>query len=187
MMQLAGMEEKSYIYKRYNDKLCMKIRAAFDVGKDGAIVIFRDEKLVYKGVIPTIGNQIDLSGIRKILAKLDYSNTHFVVEDVHAIFGASAKSTFNFGWSLGVLEGMLVGMGFPYTKVSPKEWQREMWQGIKPVYKPGKLIDTKATSLLAAKRLFPNEDLRKSERAEKPHDGIVDALLMAEYCRRKFY
>lgn len=164
----------------------MKIRAAFDVGKDGAIVVFRDEKLVYKGVIPTIGNQIDLLGIRKILAEIGCGNNHFVVEDVHAIFGASAKSTFNFGWSLGVLEGMLVGMGFPYTKVAPKEWQKEMWQGVKPVYKSGKSVDTKATSLLAAQRLFPNVDLRKSERAEKAHDGIVDAILMAEYCRRQF-
>lgn len=110
------------------------------------------------------------------------------MEDVHAIFGASAKSTFNFGWSLGIIEGVLSGMGIAYTKVAPKEWQREMWQGIRPVYKSGnsKAIDTKATSLLAAKRLFPNEDLRRSARATLPHDGIVDALLMAEYCRRKF-
>ncbi|WP_163356493.1 hypothetical protein [Dysgonomonas sp. 25] len=165
----------------------MKIRAAFDVGKDGAIVIFREEKLVYKGVIPTIGNQIDLQEIRKILlAEFDCDNCHVVVEDVHAIFGASAKSTFNFGWSLGILEGMLAGMGIAYTKVAPKEWQKEMWQGISPIYKSGKAIDTKATSLLAAKRLFPNEDLRRSERAVKAHDGIVDAMLMAEYCRRKF-
>lgn len=164
----------------------MKIRAAFDVGKDGAIAVFRDEKLVFKTVIPTIGNQIDLSEIRKILTNYECENIHVVVEDVHAIYGAAAKSTFNFGWSLGILEGMLTGMRIPYTKVAPKEWQKEMWKGVQPVYKSGKVIDTKATSLLAAKRLFPNEDLRKSERAEKPHDGIVDALLMAEYCRRKF-
>lgn len=92
----------------------------------------------------------------------------------------------NFEWVLGILEGMLAGMGFAYTKVIPKERQKVMWQGVSPVYKSGKSVDTKATSLLAAKRLFPNEDLRKSERASKPHDGIVDALLMAEYCRRKF-
>ncbi|MDH6311132.1 hypothetical protein M2451_003999 [Dysgonomonas sp. PFB1-18] len=185
-MQFAVPPDMKYIYVNHNTNFTLKIRAAFDVGKDGGIVIFRDEKLIYKGVMPTIGNQIDLLGIRKILAELDSNNSHFAVEDVHAIFGASAKSTFNFGWSLGVLEGMLVGMGIPYTKVAPKEWQKLMWQGVQPVYKSGKSIDTKATSLLAANRLFPNEDFRKSERAEKPHDGIVDALLMAEYCRRKF-
>ena len=30
-------------------------------------------------------------------------------------------------------------------------------------------------------RQFPNVDLRKSERARKPHDGKVDALLIAWY------
>lgn len=164
----------------------MKIRAAFDVGKDGAFVVFRDEKPIEKTVMPTIGNQIDLTSIRNILRKYDCENIHVVIEDVHAIFGASAKSTFNFGWSLGILEGMLAGTGIPYTKVAPKTWQKEMWQGIAPVYKSARTIDTKATSLIAAKRLFPNEDLRRSERAILPHDGIVDALLMAEYCRRKF-
>lgn len=68
---------------------------------------------------------------------------------------------------------------------------------------------TKETSLLAIKRLFPSVDLREDvevkyyadtasnrklgrareevpRKAEKPHDGVVDALAMAEYCRRKF-
>lgn len=164
----------------------MKIRVAFDVGKDGGIVILGDEKLIFKGVMPRIGDRIDLPEIRNILAIPDSYDYHVVVEDVHAIFGASAKSTFNFGWSLGILEGMLAGMGIAYTKVAPKVWQKEMWQDIPLVYKSSKTVDTKSTSLLAAKRLFPNMDLRKSERATKPHDGIVDALLMAEYCRRKF-
>lgn len=165
----------------------MLYRAAIDVGKDGGLVILENDSVIYKTATPTIGDQIDLSGIKDILARYDKKTLHIVVEDVHAIFGASAKSTFNFGWSLGILEGMLVGMELSYTKVKPKEWQKEMWQGIKPVIKTNsKAIDTKATSLLAAKRLFPSEDLRKSGRATKAHDGIVDALLMAEYCRRKF-
>ncbi len=180
------MTEKLLYLYRLNTNYTLKIRAAFDVGKDGAIVVFRDEKPIEKTMMPTVGNQIDLTSIRDILSKYDCQHIHVVIEDVHAIFGASAKSTFNFGWSLGVLEGMLAGMGIPYTKVSPKVWQKEMWQGVSPVYKSGKTIDTKATSLIAAKRLFPNEDLRKSERATLAHDGIVDALLMGEYCRRKF-
>lgn len=164
----------------------MKLSAAIDVGKDGAIVILENKDIILKLVTPTIGNQIDLSEIRNILSAYRGNDIHVVVEDVHAIFGASAKATFNFGWSLGILEGVLSGIGIAYTKVAPKVWQKEMWQGVPTIYKAGKkTVDTKATSLLAAKRLFPNEDLRKSYRATLPHDGIVDALLMAEYCRRK--
>lgn len=164
----------------------MRIRVGIDVGKDGGIVIFSNRDIVLKMTMPCIGNQIDLCCIRSVFLDYVENDIHAVIEDVHALFGASAKATFNFGWSLGVLEGLLAGMGISYTKIAPKVWQKEMWQGVVPIYKSGKTIDTKATSLLSAKRLFPKEDLRKSERSVKPHDGIVDALLMAEYCRRKF-
>lgn len=165
----------------------MKLHAAVDVGKDGAIVVIENNRIVFKSVTPCIGNQIDLAELRKILKGYDLEEIHFVVEDVHAVFGSSAKATFNFGWSLGIIEGVLSGLGIRYTKVAPKVWQKEMWQGVTPIYKnEKKAIDTKATSLIAVKRLFPDVDLRRSERATKPHDGIVDALLMAEYCRRKF-
>lgn len=168
------------------------LRGAFDVGKEGAIVVFEDNHIIVKCVIPKIGDQIDIRRIKDILKDMKKESAHFVVEDVHSIFGSSAKATFNFGWSLGILEGLLTGMELPYTKVAPKKWQQEMWQGIKPVYKhqkgdtKRKTIDTKATSLQAAQRLFPTVDFRRSDRATIPHDGIVDALLMADYCRRKF-
>lgn len=171
-----------------------KIRVGIDVGKDGGIAVFVDDKLDLISVTPTIGKEIDLNEFAQILNKynVEDSDYHVVVEDVHAIFGSSAGSTFSFGWGLGILEGLLVGLSIPYTKVAPKEWQSQLWQGVKPIIKPPKgdskkkVVDTKATSLLAVKRLFPNIDLRKSERAKKEHDGIVDAVLMAEYCRRKF-
>lgn len=172
-----------------------KIRVGIDVGKDGGIAVFKDEKLDLLQVTPNIGTQIDLRGISQILETYynqPHTDFHVVVEDVHAIGGSAAGATFVFGWSLGILEGILVGLSIPYTKVAPKEWQSQLWQGVKPVIKPPKgeskrkVVDTKATSLLAAQRLFPNVDFRKSERATKAHDGMVDAILLAEYCRRKF-
>jgi hypothetical protein len=62
-----------------------------------------------------------------------------------------------------------------------------MHEGIPKITKQGLAsTETKAMSLLAAKRLFPNEDLRATERCAKAHDGKVDALLLAEFCRRHF-
>jgi len=40
-------------------------------------------------------------------------------------------------------------------------------------------------ALVAAKRLFPGQDFTLTERATKAHDGMVDALLMSEYGKRK--
>ncbi len=47
---------------------------------------------------------------------------------------------------------------------------------------PGK--DTKTKSILAASRLFPRVDLRRTARSKVAHDGLTDALLIAEFGRR---
>jgi hypothetical protein len=47
-----------------------------------------------------------------------------VIEDVHSIFGSSSKSNFQFGRSLGILEGVVNALDIPYVKVQPKEWQK---------------------------------------------------------------
>ena len=119
-----------------------------------------------------------------------------VLEDVHALFNASAKSTFNFGEIKGILKGLLIANEIPYTLVQPKTWQQEIWinQDMIVSYKAvlrgdkeikQKVVDTKSTSINAARRLFPNIDLRKNERCKKIDDNKVDSLLIAEYGRRK--
>jgi hypothetical protein len=166
-----------------------------DVGKRGSIVVLQENFLPIIYNIEIIGNEIDINGINNFL--LNYiDQSHCVIEDVHSIFGAGAKSNFQFGRALGIIEGIVSSLGIPYTKVAPKKWQAEMWQGIRPVEiytgkkkKNGEAktkIDTKATSAIAAKRLFPNVDFRKSDRSKKDSDGAIDAALMATYCVRNF-
>lgn len=120
-----------------------------------------------------------------------------IIEDVHAIYGSSAEGTFNFGYIKGFLVGLLVAHKIPYTLVQPKEWQGEIWTNADMVVshkkvkcKNGKEInrketETKATSINAAQRLFPSVDFRRNEECRKIDDNKVDALLMAEYGRRK--
>jgi len=144
--------------------------------------------------IPTIqGKIVDVVELNKIFKKIK-TNTeiecHAVIEKVHAIFGSSAKATFDFGYTAGLLEAMLVAHSIPYTLVTPKEWQKEMWGGVPNIKKPSKsgkrqVNDTKAMSEIAAKRLFPEIDMRRTERSSKNDDNKIDSILMAEYCRRK--
>lgn len=119
-----------------------------------------------------------------------------VMEDVHPLFGSSAKSTFSFGEIKGLLRGLLIAGKIPYTLIPPKTWQKEIWTTPDVVSstetvrrKDGdakvRKIDTKATSINAARRLFPEVDLRKSGRSKRPDDNKVDSMLMAEYARRK--
>ncbi len=109
-----------------------------------------------------------------------------MIEDVHSIFNSSAKSNFNFGGAVQKLHGVLEAEGYEYDLVQPKTWQKEIWtdEDIKnAVYKKPE-DRTKAISIAAAKRLFPEIDLRKSSRTKICHDGKADSLLIAEYLRR---
>lgn len=119
-----------------------------------------------------------------------------VMEQVHAIFGSSAKATFSFGEIFGVLKGLIMANNIPYHLVQPKEWQSVIWVNsdivatIKEVQtKKGivkrKEINTKKTSMNAAKRLFPSIDFRRNVRCKNIDDNKVDSLLIAEYGRRK--
>ena len=91
---------------------------------------------------------------------------------------AGSLAQFNRGVSTGWL-WMLTALRIPYQVVSPQNWQKIMLLGT-----PGE--DTKQRSIMAAKRLFPEVSLKRTERSRKDDDGISDALLLAEFGRRTF-
>ncbi len=166
---------------------------AIDPGKHGGIVSLTENRDVQTFFIPKIGNEVDVRGIQEIFFTLFNSDRdEVIIEKVHAIYGSSSSSTFTFGYVCGLLEGIIVGNNFRYSMVTPKEWQKIMFEGIEPIYKPSKkkgkgTLETKKMAELAYKRLFPKVDLYKTEngnKSKKVHDGLVDALLIAEYARR---
>ena len=169
-----------------------------DPGKKGAIVVLNERgEFVEADVMPLVGGmELDVNALRDILEA--NMPCHVFIEDVHAIYGSAAGATFTFGGICEAIRATVVCCRIPYTKVQPKAWQKIIYQGIPEIRKPSKIIkkgkragqtikgalNTKAMSEVAAKRLFPNEDLRASERCSVSHDGIVDAMLIAEYGRR---
>lgn len=156
-----------------------------DVGVNGGIAVLKDDRKLDVFTIPKIKDTIDYTMLHHIID--DFSRPCFVcIEDVHSIFGSSAKSNFNFGKIAGVLLGMVVASNYAYELVQPKIWQKEIWTNNDIVKKPNGKNDTKATSLIAAKRIFPGETFVATPRSKKPHDGLYDAALIAEYCRRLY-
>lgn len=168
----------------------MKLYVGIDPGSNGAIVFVDEDGDYYDGcVVPKIGNEYDVRAMYEILQKYKNDIAHIFIEDVHAFQKAGATGSFSFGRSKGLWEGLICGCELSYSMIQPKAWQAEAWQGVTKQYKAGtkkKTVDTKATSLIAFKRLFPDIDVRKSPKSSKQHDGLVDAALMAEVCRRKY-
>ena len=170
-----------------------KLYIGVDVGSKGFISMQKNGVWEHYSI-----EDNDLYQLSKIMrkARLENANIACVIEDVHALFNSSAKSTFAFGFNKGYLVGLLAANQIPYTLVQPKEWQKEMWGNsdmvvtYKEVTIKGKKVNkkevnTKQTSINACKRLFPTLDLRKSERSKKIDDNKVDSILMSEYARRK--
>ena len=94
---------------------------------------------------------------------------HARIEKVHAMPKQGVSSTFKFGDGYGMLRGFLIAFQIPFGFVSPAEWQKIMecrTKGDKNVTKD------------AAYRIFPNLKITHA---------IADALLIAEYARRKHY
>jgi len=99
------------------------------------------------------------------------------LEDVHSLFGMSAKSNFQFGRQLGRLEVLLESFKKPpVTYITPKEWQKAV--GIFfPKGSTGK--QRKLISFQKAVELYP----RQKENFRGPRggllDGRIDSLLIA--------
>lgn len=183
-----------------------KIRVGVDIGSDGAIAIFSDGQLVKYCKMPRVADELDMGQFIDIISEYSLDDIHVVIEDLHSVHGAGAGSNFSFGLNNGLVIGALQALRIPFTKVMPKKWQKQMWEGVRPVTVPvmkkekgkpayhekdkkGELkykTDTKKTSLTAASRLFPKETFLATERSEVPHDGIVDSVLIGKYCSLNF-
>lgn len=172
----------------------MKAWLGIDVGSKGVIALQSDKGREYYFIC-----EMDYYQLSEVFAKIraEYDDITCVMEQIHAILGSSAKATFSFGEINGVLLGLLCANKIPYTLIAPSVWQKEMWSEYDKVYdykmvkdKNGmwvnkKSVNTKKTSINAAKRLFPSEDLRRNPKCKNIDDNKVDALLMSEYARRK--
>lgn len=168
-----------------------KIYLGIDPGSDGYLSVMDNGEYRFLPIDGTPPLEIG-----EFIGEYKDKNCIAILEDVHALHGTSATSTFNFGFSKGLLFGLLIAHRIPYVLVAPKDWQSGVWINADKEYttqkqklknggeKTVRKVDTKQTSYNAALRLFPDVDFRKSARCTKPHDGKVDALLMAEYGRR---
>lgn len=171
----------------------MKVFLGFDPGTKGFVAMIAEDGSFIKAepIFKDIKVADMIETANRLLAFVgDYEVRHAVVEDVHALYGSSAKGTFTFGYNSCVPEFFCAIAGLPYTKIPPKKWQSDMHKGIKMITRTGDggkaVKDTKKMSIVAAHRIFPDVSLKRSSRSRNEDDNFADALLMAEYGRRKF-
>ncbi len=158
-----------------------KAYIGIDPGKNGGIVvIWPDGKSMSLFTIPILNEDIDVSKLVEVfdmIQKMNDQGYEFfcILENVHSIFGVSAKANFVFGKVVGIIQTMIEVYKIPYMMVNPKAWQKVIFQGI------AQNENKKVMALQAVTRMFPNTSFLKSDRSRVPHDGLVDSCCLAQY------
>ncbi len=150
-----------------------------DPGLGGGLAIISPSDGMMLEPMPTIGNELNIPALNKIIADHARDIRLAVLEKVGAMPGQGVSSMFKFGRVYGVAEALLVANGIPILDVRPQAWMKVMHEGVNSKLEP------KQRSLLAFQRLFPFVDARRTAKCRNPDFGLVDAALMAEYGRRQ--
>lgn len=147
------------------------IYIGIDPGQSGAMAVIHGE---YVSVV-TFSESKYLETLRGFNARRAFSvcSMFAIVEHVGPMPKQGVTSTFKFGQNFGLIQGMLYAMNIPFELVRPQKWKKMF-----------SCTSDKNTSISVAQRLFPNVPLFATPRCRKPHDGMAEALLMAEYGRR---
>lgn len=96
---------------------------------------------------------------------------HAYLEQVGAMPGQGVSSMFTFGHAAGVVEGILQGLGIPYTLVTPQAWKK----------RAGLIGSDKDAARSRAIQLYP--DLRALD-TKCRGQAIADAILIARHGER---
>lgn len=139
-----------------------------DPGKNGGIAYIDTEYDVLWALPYSESELINFCGV------CNRSKTICCLEKVAARPGQGVVSMFNFGQNVGYIKGVLESFRIPYQEITPQKWKKEFG-----------LNSDKAASVDVCRKLFPGADLLATPKSKKPHDGMAEALLMAEYARRK--
>lgn len=143
------------------------IYIGIDPGEKGTMAIIWEW-----GKIELIPFSVD--GYKDMMRQCPPMECRCCLERVNAMPKQGVVSMFNFGKNFGFIQGLLTAYSIPYELVTPQKWKKEF-----------QITGDKNSSIAVCKRLFPDVDLRRTERCKKNDDGAAESLLLAEYARRK--
>jgi len=149
-----------------------------DNGLDGglcAISAFNGD-LIAKTAMPcqqrSKKREVDTRKVNEWLLDL---NTPFVLAIEEPLAHAkSSQAVRSMAISFGKLIGMAECKDYEVARVSVQKWQRKMLGFVTKGM-------TKIAALNTAERLAPEENWLKNKRCRTPHDGMIDAFLIARY------
>ena len=144
--------------------------AGIDPGKSGGIA-FLSEAGPLAEPMPLCGKEIDGRYLAEWLK--ESAPDLVVVEKVGAMPGQGVTSMFTFGTGFGRVLGVIEALGLPYRLVTPQAWKKVVLAGTSR---------DKTAAVEFVNRAYPALNLAPG-RKRVPHDGMADAVCIAEYGR----
>jgi len=143
-----------------------------DPGQSGGIAYIHESGAAsFAYPMPVAGKEIDGHTIAALLREWQPSVVY--VEKVHSMPKQGVASTFKFGMGYGVIIGICDALGLPYRLVTPQAWKRQVLAGT---------TKDKDAAISFVRRAYPHVNLTPGAK-RKPHDGMADALCIAEFGR----
>ena len=149
-----------------------------DNGLDGGLCAISafDGGIIDKIAMPTMQRskkrEVATAKINEWLVNLNTPFTLAVEEPLaHA---KSSQAVRSMALSFGKIVGMAEVKGYELMRVSVHKWQKKMLGNI-----PKGM--SKVAALNTAERMAPEENWLKNKRCRTPHDGMIDAYLIAQY------
>lgn len=149
-----------------------------DPGCSGALVVLdRNNNVSAHLNMPTIKvgtkSRVNGAAVASFLRDAMHCDScHAYLEQVGAMPGQGVSSMFTFGHAAGVVEGLLQGLGIPYTLVTPQAWKK----------RAGLIGQDKDAARSRAIQLYPN--LRVLDLKGKGQ-AVADAILIAKFGGRE--
>jgi len=159
-----------------------EVTIGIDPGLDGALSLIRNGQLI--GVLDMPTNTVKVAGKKRrviddVQLRFDLRSealpdgSMVVIEQQSTRPGQSSQSGLKTGYGYGLIIGVVVGLGYPYRIVTPKQWK-----------KPFGLTDNKAESVALAAELWPYAAESFYGPRGGGKDGRAEAALIAEYHAR---
>ena len=144
-----------------------------DPGQKGGICFLNEQKQIEH--IEPMPKPDKLASIIKASIK---TIKHVCLEKSHSHSNQGIRSTFSYAEGYGIIQGILIANKVPFSLVHPRTWQKHL-------ILTTRLKDSKAKALYSANRHFKKNKSfwLPTSRHRTPHDGIIDAALIALYCR----
>lgn len=141
----------------------------FDPGAKGAVAWLEDDGrliAVYDMPVVSVNGKSRVSA--SLLATLFPADPKRVgIERVHSLPGNGSSSSFTFGYSAGLIEGICAARQYPVQMIEPAKWKRALG-----------LSKDKGASRLMAQRLWPD---RANDFARVKDDGRAEAALLGHW------